>query len=108
LSIISRPVASAPQERGTDTLTTSAQDARDSLSSAVERRADYLALPNAIQHLPRRTGWFCHGRYAVRVRFGYPALEQLNTFREREGASPETGLALPRRAQLRLLQPGRL
>jgi hypothetical protein len=94
------------QERGTDTLTTSAQDARDSLSSGTERRADYLVLPNEIQNLPRRTGWFCYGRFAVKIRFGYPRLLQRNTFREREIlTSPDAGMAVPRRAKLRLLQP---
>jgi hypothetical protein len=78
-------------ERGTESVTTSAGDGRDSMNIGTERRADYLVLPNEIQNLPRREGYFCHGGHAVRFRYDHPGLAVVNEFEERPRAPRKKG-----------------
>jgi hypothetical protein len=85
-------------ERGTESLTTSAGEGRDSLSTATERRADYLVLPNEIQNLPERTGYLRYKEYLVKFAFGYTEFQDQNIFRERK-----LPVSKPERRRLKLL-----
>jgi type IV secretory pathway TraG/TraD family ATPase VirD4 len=91
------------QERGTDSLTSSADGGRDSMNTATERRVDYLVLPNEIQNLSERTGYLRYGPYAVPVSFGYTEFPERNVFREREGRADRRAAEGP---DLRILQGG--
>jgi hypothetical protein len=70
-------------ERGTESVTTSAADGRDSMNTGTERRADYLVLPNEIQDLPKMEGYLRHGGYVTKFRFSYPDIRVVNNFEER-------------------------
>src|SRR5262249_31176644 len=93
-------------ERGTESLTTTAADVRDSMSTATERRADYLVLPNEIQNLPERTGYLRHGEYAVRIGFDYLAFPHRNLFRERPLRASPPQRVCDKALNLRLLKGG--
>jgi len=55
---------------------------RESLSRHTEERTDYLVYPNEIQTLAEREGYFCYGKYAVKIQFPYPSfLRRRNTLK---------------------------
>jgi hypothetical protein len=81
-------------ERGTETLSTSAGEGRDSVNTGTDRRCDYLVLPNEVQDLDEMTAYLRYRGHVVKFRFDYLDLPDRNVFREREcrfpAAAPQT------------------
>lgn len=71
-------------ERQVESIT--AGEGKDSKNYSLERKTDFLVIPNQFQNLSKRHGFLRYDQYLCEIRFPYPILAKKNSFQPR----PET------------------